>query len=139
MVVLVDTNIILDIIVAREPFVHESRRILELCANHEIKGVIAFHSVSNIFFILRKRFSNSERRLLLRGVLKILKVTGASHERVMMALEQDSFDDFEDCLQEKCAEEAGAECIVTRNAGDYKSSSIHAETPHDFLKRFGYI
>ncbi len=36
MVVLVDTNIILDIIVAREPFVHESRIILELCANHEI-------------------------------------------------------------------------------------------------------
>ncbi len=139
MVILIDTNIILDVIARREPFVAESRKVLELCARQEIKGYIAFHSISNIFFILRKKFSNEERRLLLRGILKILKVTGASHERVMAALEQEDFEDFEDCLQEKCAEEVEAECIITRNVGDYGSSAIQAENPHDFLQRHGYI
>lgn len=55
-----------------------------------------------------------------------------------MALEQEDFEDFEDCLQEKCAEEVGAECIVSRNVEDYGNSVIQAETPHDFLKRHGY-
>ena len=41
MVILVDTNIILDVIASREPFVTESRKILELCAKQEIKGYIA--------------------------------------------------------------------------------------------------
>ena len=101
MVILVDTNIILDVIVSRKPFATESRKILELCARQEIKGYIAFHSVSNIFFILRKMFSNKERRLLLLGILKVLNVTGASHEKVLSALEKKDFEDFEDCLQEK--------------------------------------
>lgn len=138
MVISVDTNIILDVIASREPFVTESRKILELCAKQEIKGYIAFHSVSNIFFILRKKFSNEERRLLLLGILKVLKVTGASHEKVLNALGQNDFEDFEDCLQEKCAEEAGAECIITRNTEDYRNSSIQVETPHDFLGKHGY-
>lgn len=138
MVILVDTNIILDVIASREPFVTESRKILELCARQEIKGYIAFHSVSNIFFILRKKFSNEERRLLLRGILKVLKVTGASHEKVVTALEQKDFEDFEDCLQEKCAKEVGAECIITRNKEDYINSSIQVKTPHNFLEKHGY-
>lgn len=138
MVILVDTNVVLDVIAGREPFLTESRKVLELCARQEIKGYIAFHSVSNIFFILRKKFSSEERRLLLRGILRVLKVTGASHEKVLTALEQEDFEDFEDCLQEKCAEEVGAECIVTRNVEDYGSSVIQAETPHDFLNRHGY-
>lgn len=138
MVILVDTNIILDVIVRREPFVNESRKVLELCARKKIKGYIAFHSVSNIYFILRKKFSNEERRQLLYGILKILKVAGASHEKVLTALEEKEFEDFEDCLQEKCAEEIEAECIVTRNVEDYTNSIIPAETPHDFLKRSGY-
>lgn len=138
MVILVDTNIILDVIASREPFVTESQKILELCARQEIKGYIAFHSVSNIFFILRKKFSKEERRLLLRGILKVLKLTGASHEKVVTALEQEDFKDFEDCLQEKCAEEVGAEYIITRNKEDYINSSIQVETPHDFLEKHGY-
>lgn len=138
MVILVDTNIILDVITKREPFAAESRKVLELCARQELKGYIAFHSVSNIFFILRKMFSNKERRLLLHGILQVLTVAGASHEKVLTALEQEDFADFEDCLQEKCAEEVSAEFIITRNAGDYGSSTIQAVTPHDFLRRFGY-
>lgn len=138
MVILVDTNIILDVIIRREPFVTESQKVLELCARQELKGYIAFHSVSNIFFILRKKFSNEERRLLLLGILKVLKVAGASHEKVLTALEQTDFEDFEDCLQEKCAEEVGAECIVTRNVEDYSNSLIPAETPYDFLGKHGY-
>ncbi len=56
----------------------------------------------------------------------------------MTALQQKDFEDFEDCLQEKCAEEAGAEYIITRNTEDYKNSSIQAETPHDFLGKHRY-
>ncbi len=55
MVILVDTNIILDVIASREPFVTESRKILELCAKQEIKGYIAFHSVFQYLFHITEK------------------------------------------------------------------------------------
>ena len=44
------------------------------------------------------------------------------------------FADFEDCLQMECAKTYGAEYIVTRNVGYYKSSEIKAISPKDFFK-----
>ena len=73
MVILVDTNIILDVLEERENFVEQSSKILEMCAQKIIKGYIAFHSVSNIFFILRKKYSKSDRRELLKIILDILE------------------------------------------------------------------
>lgn len=53
MVVLIDTNILLDVLEKRRGFYGMSLEILTWCASGRIKGVIALHSVSNIFFILR--------------------------------------------------------------------------------------
>ena len=54
MVVLIDTNVVLDILQKRESFYEASSEVLSLCASKKIYGYIALHSVSNIFYILRK-------------------------------------------------------------------------------------
>lgn len=55
MVILIDTNVILDYLVEREGFFEDARTIMELCANDKIHGCVAFHSLSNLWFILRKK------------------------------------------------------------------------------------
>ena len=134
MVILVDTSIILDVLEERENFVEQSSKILEMCAQKIIKGYIAFHSVSNIFFILRKKYSKSDRRELLKIILDILEVTGASHSQVRQAVEKEYFDDFEDCLQDECAKAVKADYIITRNKTDFSFSDTKAVTPEEFLE-----
>ncbi len=134
MLVLFDTNIILDILEKRLPFYDSSKSVLESCASGNVTGYIALHSISNIFYILRKRYSTADRRKLLLGILDLLQVTGADHESVRNALQREDFFDFEDCLQDECAKQIHANYIVTRNTDDFSMSDIPAIIPDDMLK-----
>lgn len=134
MVVLIDTNIVLDVLGKRSSFYDTSLETLTKCASGEIKGFIALHSISNIFFILRKQFSNSERRKLLLGVLDFLYIGNIEHINVKSALLREDFADFEDCLQDECAKEVGANFIITRNIQDFSHSDVKAVTPEEFLE-----
>ena len=57
MVILVDTNIFVDVIANREPYAECAKRIMEKCARREITGIMAAHSIPNLFYILRKNLS----------------------------------------------------------------------------------
>lgn len=135
MTILIDTNVILDILQKRMPFYEASDKILSYCASGKIKGYIALHSISNIFYVLRKQLSPEDRRRLLLGILDFLQIANATHEGVCRALMRNDFSDFEDCLQDECARRAFANYIVTRNIADFSASNIPAITPADFIKQ----
>lgn len=133
MVLLIDTNILLDVLQHRVPFYEASKKIIDLCGKREVEGYIALHSVSNIYFILRKQYSSEDRRILLEGLLKLLRVCSIEHEKVVAALKRKDFTDFEDCLQDECADGINASYIITRNISDFKNSKVKAVTPEQFL------
>lgn len=64
----------------------------------------------------------------------ILAVIGLEQGKVMEALEDDGFDDFEDCLQEKCAVEFGADYIVTRNIKDFENARVKCLDAEEFVQ-----
>ena len=135
MAVLIDTNVLLNYITNREDkYQNESIRIVELCALGKLDGYIAFHTLSTLWYVLRKK-SDKERRNILRDICTIFSVASASQEEITDAIEKDSFADFEDCLQDKCAKEAGADYIITVNEKDFEKSEIKAMNPCEFLKR----
>ena len=113
---------------------NDSNRIIELCTNKQIEGLIAAHSVTNIFYILRHEMSLEERRKILIGFCRLLTVVGIDKEKLISSLENEDFSDVEDCLQTECAKSCGADYIVTRNIKDFQNSAIPAITPNDFLK-----
>lgn len=133
MLVLFDTNIILDVLEKREPFYESSKSTLESCVSGKVTGYIALHSISNIFYILRKRYSSEDRRKLLLYILDLLQIANADHERVRNALKREDFCDFEDCLQDECAQQIKADYLITRNIDDFSNSKIPAVTPLEFL------
>ncbi|MCI9004471.1 MAG: PIN domain-containing protein [Lachnospiraceae bacterium] len=135
MAVLIDTNVLLNYITNREDkYLKESIRIVELCAIGKLHGYIAFHTLSTLWYILRKK-SNKERRANLKDICMIFSVASASRAEIMDAIEKDSFADFEDCLQDKCAKEVGADYIITVNEKDFANSEIEAINPYEFLKK----
>ncbi len=108
--------------------------ILTKCAEREITGCLAAHSIPNLFYILRKAYSQQERRRFIRNLCDIFRVSDLNAEKIMRAAENEEFTDFEDCLQEECAAAEMADYIVTRNPDDYKKSRIKVLEPDEFLK-----
>ena len=132
--VLVDTNVAYTYLSGRDdPYATEAVKIMELCSTGEIVGFLAFHSVSTIWYLGRK-LKDEKRRSILLELCELLTVTGASHQRVVEAILNADFRDFEDCLQDQCAREAGCDYIVTANTKDYANSKIPALTPDAFLR-----
>lgn len=125
MVLLIDTNVLIDNITARGEFYADADKIFEFCSRDENDGYVAFHSLPNVWYVLRKK-GDVERRKMLKEICTVLAVTGASHDAVVDAIERDDFKDFEDCLQDKCGLAVGADYIITRNVKDFtKDSDFH--------------
>lgn len=134
--ILLDTNLLLDYLTEREPFYQAAYRIVLGCKNRDYEGIVAAHSIVDIFYILRKHFTNSERRKLLLAFFEILQVEAVDGEKLRTALKNGMFADFEDCLQVECAKSAAADFIITRNAKDYALSDVPILSPEQFVERF---
>ncbi len=132
--ILIDTNVLLDYLLTREPFYEDAKKIVHACVEGRIKGCIAAHSISNMFFILRKDYIAKERREVLLNLCSIFDVEGIDKAKLLLGLGNENFSDFEDCLQMECAKAYNADYIVTRNLTDYKTSEVKAVLPKDYLE-----
>lgn len=132
--ILVDTNIILDVLLKREPHNKAAQVILTKCADREITGYLAAHSIPNIFYVLRKDYSQEERRKFIRNLCEIFRISDLNAEKIVSAIDNEQFSDFEDCLQEECAAAETVDYIVTRNSGDFKLSRVKVIEPDEFVK-----
>lgn len=134
MVVLIDTNVLLDFLLGREPYFSDADRIIKLCADREIQGFMAAHSVPNMFYILRKVMSVEARREVLLNLCDILAIEDIDSVKVVAALKNCAFTDLEDCLRSGCAGKIKADYIVTRNIKDFENSEVPAVLPEVFLR-----
>ena len=134
LVLLIDTNILLNYMTNRQdPYLEQSVEIVQGCALGKYTGYIAFHTLSTLWYVLRK-WDDRVRRQSLKDLCEIFTVATASQMEILDAIKKDSFADFEDCLQDKCAKDVGADYIITCNVRDFENSEIPAITPCDFIK-----
>ena len=134
MKILVDTNVIINYISGREDKYSEaSDTIMTMCAQEQIEGYVAFHSLSTIWYWSRK-YSDFSRRNWIRRICTILKIVSATNKAVLEAINNTDFKDFEDNLQDCCAVTAGADYIVTVNVKDFEHSRVKAVTPGELLQ-----
>lgn len=135
MKVLIDTNIILDVILQRQPHLEQGNRVMQCCQSL-VDGYIAVHTISNIFYILHESegFTVEECRIVFNKLLYIFDIAALNKEDVLAAVNNESFDDIEDSLQNESAVSANLDYIVTRNSGDFQNSSIPSITPDEFLR-----
>jgi Predicted nucleic acid-binding protein, contains PIN domain len=134
MILLIDTNVILDYLINREPFADAACEILRCCVEKRIKGYVAAHSIADIFYILRKHFSSAERKKMLRDFCELIDICGLQKIQIANALANENFNDLEDCIQAECAKSIQADYIVTRNIKDFVNSPITAILPEELLR-----
>lgn len=133
--VFIDTDVILDIALMREPFFETSKTILAMAETNLIVGNVSSNAVANIYYILRKLGGDKKARLFLEKLIKYLTVISINHKNIIDALKS-SFTDFEDGLQYFAALENSCDYIITRNIADYKSAKLRVRSPEDFIQMF---
>ena len=136
MKIICDTNVILDVLLDREPFAEASGATLELCEAHRVEGFIPATCMTDVFYFTRKFTGNIEDAYRAVGnLLNIFKVADVTHKDVLAAYQR-RVRDFEDCIIAMYALSLGCDCIVTRNTKDYQDLGIPVIEPADFIKKF---
>lgn len=131
--IMCDTNIIIDVLLEREPFVEDSYRVLSLCEEHKIDGFVSASSVTDIYYLVRKYTHSTELAYQAVGkLLEITKVCSVTNNDVLMAFQKKA-KDFEDCLVATCAKSIHCNYIVTRNTKDFEEFGIPALMPAQLL------
>lgn len=130
--VLFDSDVLLDVLAQREPFIIASARALNVSTQPQVQGYVSGHAVTNIFYILRRQVGSDTARSLLSRLLQHIQVASVTDEVIRAAL-QSSIKDFEDAVTSEAANAVGVEVIVTRNITDFVSSSVPAVLPEEFL------
>lgn len=131
---LIDTNVVLDWIMVREPNATHAKVIMEQCLFGQVHGYITSHSLTDIFYILRKDYSVEKRKQLLRLLCEDMDVIPETRKTILQALNRKESQDIEDALQMQCAKEAGVEYIVTQNLKDFQTSEVKAICEEEFCK-----
>lgn len=134
MKVLIDTNVILDWMMKREPNASNAKLIMEQCLFGEIDGYVTSHSFADIFYILRKDYSVEKRKKLLSLLCEGMKVVSEDKDTIRAVLHKEEWRDFEDGLQMQCAQNVKADYIVTQNLKDFQDSEIEALNEEQFCK-----
>ena len=128
MKVLLDTDVLLDVALFRREFYEASARVLEWAEAEPGQAGVAWHSLSNLAYLVRP-----DARPFLRELLQFVEVAPVSTDSARLALEM-SLGDFEDALQVASAIAFGATFLVTRNLAHYKRSPLPALSPAQFLE-----
>ena len=132
--VLYDTNVILDVLLQREPHFTASAKALDAAGQKKVEGFISGHAVATIAYLLQRQVGRDGTKSLLLHLLSNLKVAPVTDAGIRQAL-TGAFADLEDAICTAAAQEAGAAIIITRNVADFKSSPIPAVTPAAFRWR----
>jgi predicted nucleic acid-binding protein len=130
--VLFDNDVVLDLILEREPFVADAAALFALHEQGRISGYVAAITPINVFYVTRKAKGLDVARRTVEELLNSLDVCPLD-KPTMGTAHKLSFTDFEDAVQHASAEAAGPDAIVTRNVDDYKNAMLPVFTPADFL------
>ena len=126
--ILFDTNVVLDVLLDRQPYVEASAAAWAAVERGVSEGMLAAHAVKTIHYLVRKEMGSGKARRIVSAILRVFGVAAIDGAVIQEAL-QLPFSDFEDAVTAAAARLAGCECIVTRDPKGFRGSPVRALTP----------
>ena len=127
-----DTNILIDVIANRKPWVDEALVLLELAKQKKLTVIVADFSFINLAYITRKLFTQEELYALFSDLCLYVKVVEVGGMIIKKSF-QKRWKDMEDCVQYLVAKREEADYLITRNEKDFSDSDIPVLSPSEFL------
>jgi predicted nucleic acid-binding protein len=134
--VLLDTNIVLDVMLAREPFLLDSKAVWQACDDGRINGYILASALTDIFYIARKVAGRDSARQAVEVCLAAFAVCPVNQTVLEQALQLPG-SDFEDNVQIAAAVQSAMDAIVTRNPDDFAHAPLVVISPAALVTQMG--
>jgi len=135
MKILLDTNVVLDVLLAREPFVDLAREIFILIENGEIEGYLCATSVSTLHYLIGRESNKKEADEIIEKLLTLFEVSSVT-KKVLYDVSINNGLDYEDSVIYTSAFYSEIDIIVTRDKRGFKESKISTLNPKEFLAFF---
>jgi predicted nucleic acid-binding protein len=133
MKILIDTNVVIDILLKRQPYYEDAVLIGVLLEKSILEGYISASAITDIYYIINKEFKDKKKSLeKIKNLLNIIYIASVNEFNIYEALDSD-WNDFEDSLQYVIGKEIDVDYIVTRNIKDYEKSLIKIIEPNMLL------
>lgn len=136
MKLLIDTNVVLDVLLRREPFSKTAAEVLNLTQRDDVREYVSASAITDIYYIANKQMKDRDAvRDLLKRLLMIVSVAAVSKWEIQNALNL-AWGDFEDSVQYSVALLNEMDGIVTRNPSDYQEANMRIWLPEQALELF---
>ena len=119
MKIFLDTNIVIDFLTGRQPFVEDAIKIFQLSQRQGYSLLVSDLSLINVAYICRKNFTKQQIYSALAKLTKFVTVVSIGSQSVKKAINIQA-EDFEDAAQCFCAVRCKADCIVTRDTEGFR-------------------
>lgn len=126
--ILIDTNVILDVLLARHPHIIASAAVWSAVETGRAEGVLAAHAITTVHYLIRKELGVAAARRVLGALLRVFRVATVDGAVIHDALASE-YSDFEDAVIASAARLAGCDLIVTRDPKGFRGSAIPALAP----------
>ena len=133
MVLLIDTNILLDVLQVREPHLQMSLKIWSLCDyDKSVTGYISTMSAVNIAYVMRKELTPERMQEIYMTLVGAFKFVDFRESDLDIAANM-KWRDFEDAVMSATATRINADYIITRSTKDFQDSKVKALTPEEYF------
>jgi predicted nucleic acid-binding protein len=126
--ILLDTNIVLDVLLDRKPYVDASAAVWAAVETGAAEGMLAAPAFTTIHYLIRKEMGNAKSGRTVSAILRVFRVAAVDGEVIRQAIEL-PVSDFEDAVTAAAAGLAGCEYIVSRDPRGFRGSPIPSLTP----------
>jgi len=131
MKVLLDTDVIIDFFLNRQPFAREALILWQANRSGQFEGYISAITPVNLYYIGRKTLGAIQARQAIEDLLTEFRVCPINHN-ILEAAHLSAIADFEDAVQHVSAVIGGLNAIVTRNLKDYINATLPVFSPSDY-------
>jgi len=135
-ILLLDTNVILDVVLARQPWEADATRLLDRAARGDARGFVAGHAVTTIYYIVERVRDRATAVTAVADLLQVLDVVELGRADFQRALAL-GLRDYEDAVQAAACLRIGARYLVTRNERDFKGAPVTPRSPGEVLAVLG--
>ena len=130
--IFIDSDIILDVLLYRQPFVNCSRHFLALVESNVYSGFTSTLIMANCHYIVSNQKDKNTADECIQYLASILSVLPFTDKELSESLSS-GFRDFEDGMQYYIALNNGIQKIVTRNISDYPKGRLDICTPVELI------
>ena len=132
MKVLLDTNVVLDVLLDREPYAASASQLFSRVENGELVGAICATTVTTIHYLTTKALDAQQALENVKKLLHLFEIAAVNRAVLEAALEA-GFVDFEDAVIDASARHTDAVAIVTRNGADFAQAQLPIYSPDELL------